>query len=184
MRASILPLTLVALAAGCKGTPDEDRLAGDTAMKLQLTSPAFAEGDSIPTQYTADGKDVSPPLRWGEVPKTARSLALICDDPDAPRGVWVHWVLYNLPADARELPEGLPADKTLPSGARQGTNDFGSIGYGGPSPPRGKPHRYFFKLYALDTPLDLAAGATKADLVAAMKGHVLAEGELMGRYGR
>jgi Raf kinase inhibitor-like YbhB/YbcL family protein len=184
MRVPIRVLVLLTLAAGCKGGADEDHLAGDNAVKIQLASPAFNEGDTIPRQFTADGKDVSPHLKWGDVPANTKSLALICDDPDAPAGVWVHWVLYNLPADARELPEGLPAAKTLPSGGRQGTNDFGNLGYGGPSPPAGKPHRYYFKLYALDTTLNLEAGAKKADLVAAMKGHVAAEGQLMGRYGR
>jgi Raf kinase inhibitor-like YbhB/YbcL family protein len=151
---------------------------------MQLTSPAFQEGQPIPKQYTGDGKDVSPPLRWDGVPGGTQSLALICDDPDAPRGTWVHWVLFNLPADARELPEAVPAKGVGPQGAKQGTNDFRKRGYGGPAPPPGKPHRYFFKLYALDTVLDLKEGATKQDLVKAMEGHVLAEGQLMGKFGR
>jgi Raf kinase inhibitor-like YbhB/YbcL family protein len=112
------------------------------------------------------------------------SLALICDDPDAPRGTWVHWVLFNLPGDARGLSEHIPLDGTLPNGAQQGKNDFGKLGYGGPAPPRGKPHRYFFKLYALDANLKLPAGATKDQLLKAMKGHVLAEARLMGQYQR
>jgi Raf kinase inhibitor-like YbhB/YbcL family protein len=151
---------------------------------MQLTSTAFGEGDTIPKQCTGDGKDVSPPLKWADVPPSTKSVALICDDPDAPRGTWVHWVLFNLPATARELPEGVPPEKTLESGARQGTNDFRKIGYGGPAPPPGKPHRYFFKLYALDRTLDLKEGATKEQVVQAMKGHVLAEGQLMGKYSR
>jgi Raf kinase inhibitor-like YbhB/YbcL family protein len=149
-------------------------------MKIELTSTAFREGDTIPKQYTGDGKDVSPPLQWGEPPAGTKSFALICDDPDAPRGTWVHWVLFNLPAEQRELTEGAPAE----GGARQGKNDFGNLGYGGPAPPPGKPHRYFFKLYALDRLLDVAAGATKEQVVAALQGHVLAEGQMMGRYGR
>jgi Raf kinase inhibitor-like YbhB/YbcL family protein len=153
-------------------------------MKLEITSTAFAEGAAIPKQYTGDGTDASPPLQWSAPPEKTKSLALICDDPDAPRGTWVHWVLFNLPADARALPEGVPTDGLLDSGARQGKNDFGNIGYGGPAPPKGKPHRYYFKLYAVDAMLDLSAGATKAQLVAALKGHVVAEGELMGKYGR
>ncbi len=153
-------------------------------MSLQLTSSAFKEGATVPQEYTADGKDVSPSLRWSASPAGTNSLALICDDPDAPRGTWVHWVLYNLPAEVQELQEGVPPEKTLANGARQGKNDFGNIGYGGPSPPRGKPHRYFFKLYALDTTLDLPVGATKAQLVSAMEGHILAQGQLMGQYGR
>jgi Raf kinase inhibitor-like YbhB/YbcL family protein len=153
-------------------------------MKIELSSAAFGEGANIPKQYTGDGRDASPPLRWSDPPQGTTSFALIGDDPDAPRGTWVHWVLFNLPAEQRELQEAVPAQEVLASGAKQGQNDFGKIGYGGPAPPPGKPHRYFFKLYALDTPLDLAPGATKDQLVTAMKGHVLAEGQLMGRYGR
>jgi Raf kinase inhibitor-like YbhB/YbcL family protein len=153
-------------------------------MTIELSSPAFTESQTIPKQYTADGKDVSPPLRWKNSPEGTKSFALICDDPDAPRGDWVHWVLFNLPADQKELEEGAPAREDLPSGGKQGKNDFRKVGYGGPSPPAGKPHRYFFTLYALDAPLDLAAGVSKSQLVAAMKGHVLAEGRLMGKYGR
>ncbi len=153
-------------------------------MTIRVSSSAFQEGGAIPTPYTDDGQDASPPLQWDNVPAGTKGLALIADDPDAPRGTWVHWVLYNLPADARSLDEGVPTTETLPNGARQGKNDFGKIGYGGPAPPKGKPHRYYFKLYALDAPVGLAPGATKAELLAAMKGHVLAEGQLMGKYGR
>jgi hypothetical protein len=151
---------------------------------MELTSSAFHEGATIPRRHTADGPDVSPPLRWSDAPDGTQSYALICDDPDAPRGTWVHWVLYNLSADQLELAEGVPASETLPGGAKQGKNDFGRIGYGGPAPPRGKPHRYFFKLYALDTALDLPARATKPQLEQAMKGHILALAKLMGTYGR
>jgi Raf kinase inhibitor-like YbhB/YbcL family protein len=152
--------------------------------KIELTSTAFREGAAVPKAYTGDSKDASPPLEWGTPPEGTRSFALVADDPDAPRGTWVHWVLYNLPADTRRLDEGIPAQKTLANGAKQGTNDFGKIGYGGPAPPRGKPHRYFFKLYALDTLLDLQSGTSKDQLLAAMKGHILAEGQLMGTYSR
>ena len=152
-------------------------------MKLEVTSTAFREGNTIPKKYTGDGDDVSPPLQWGNPPEGTTSLALICDDPDAPRKTWVHWVLFNLPPETRELPEGV-SGKNLPAGAKQGVNDFGNTGYGGPSPPKGKPHRYCFKLFALDTPLNLQAGATKEQVVQAMKGHTLAEGQLMGVYGR
>ncbi len=151
---------------------------------IQLTSAAFSEGQAIPRQYTGDDANVSPPLAWSGPPDSTQSFALICDDPDAPRGTWVHWVLFDLPADARGLEEDVPANATLASGARQGKNDFGKVGYGGPAPPRGKPHRYFFKLYALDTVLTLPAGATQAQVAAAMQGHVLAEGQLMGTYQR
>jgi Raf kinase inhibitor-like YbhB/YbcL family protein len=153
-------------------------------MSIEVTSTAFQGGATIPKQHTGDGADRSPPLRWSEPPPGTRSLSLICDDPDAPRGTWVHWVLFNLPAGSRELAEGVPAAEALGDGARQGKNDFGKVGYGGPAPPKGKPHRYFFKLYALDAELDLPAGATKAQLVDAMRGHVLAEGQLVGNYGR
>src|SRR5712691_3064159 len=120
---------------------------------MKITSTAFTEGAAIPQKYSGDGADVSPPLAWRDVPAGTQTLAVICDDPDAPRGTWVHWVLFNLPASATDLPEAVPATPTLSSGARQGNNDFGKIGYGGPAPPKGKPHRYFFKLFALDANL-------------------------------
>lgn len=151
---------------------------------MKLTSPAFAEGQPIPTQYTCDGADVSPPLQWTEVPAGTKGLALICDDPDAPVGTWVHWVIYGLPADSKQLPEKVATTESLPPGAKQGLNDFRRIGYGGPCPPPGKPHRYFFKLYALDTALTLPARATKQDLLRTMQGHILAEAQLMGTYQR
>ena len=153
-------------------------------MTMQMTSPAFADGEHIPVNHTADGTDKSPELRWGGIPPNTQSFALVCEDPDAPRGTWTHWVLFNIPADKTTYAEGVPTDKQLPDGARQGKNDFGKIGYGGPSPPKGKPHRYYFKLYALDTKLDLPAGATRQQVLDAIKGHVLAEGQLMGQYGR
>jgi Raf kinase inhibitor-like YbhB/YbcL family protein len=171
------------LGLGCKKGGDDTQL-GDIAVKIELSSTAFGEGATIPKEYTEDGKNVSPPLRWADPPKETKSLALICDDPDAPRGTWVHWVIFNIPAGQRELEEGVPAQEELSNGARQGKNDFKKIGYGGPAPPPGKPHRYFFMLYALDTLLELAPGSTKDQLIAAMKGHALAEGQLMGQYGR
>ncbi len=152
---------------------------------MELTSTAFAEAATIPESNTGAGQDISPPLRWSGAPGNTQSFALICDDPDAPRKEpWVHWVLFNLPASTHELPEGTPARATLANGAKQGKNDFGKIGYGGPAPPPGKPHRYYFKLYALDMVLNLKEGATKQELEQAMKGHILASGQLMGRYGR
>ncbi len=153
-------------------------------MAMELTSTAFREGESIPRQYTGDGRNVSPPLRWRDLPAGVRSLALVCEDPDAPRGTFTHWVAYNLPAESGGLSEGVPAEPTLPDGMLQGTNDFGRVGYGGPAPPPGKPHRYFFKLFALDGPLDLQPGATRPQLLAAVKGHVLGEAQLMGTYSR
>jgi Raf kinase inhibitor-like YbhB/YbcL family protein len=151
---------------------------------LGLKCPSFSEGFPIPKEYTADGQNASPPLQWGEPPAGTKSFALICDDPDAPRGTWVHWVIFNIPANARELGPGVAAEATLANGARQGTNDFKRIGYGGPAPPPGKPHRYFFKLYALDALLGLSPGASKEQLLEAMRGHQLAEGRLFGVYGR
>ena len=153
-------------------------------VSLQISSTAFSAGESIPKKFTCDGPDVSPQLKWNDPPAKTQSMTLIMDDPDAPAGTWVHWVLYELPANTRDLSEGIAKQEQLPSGARQGRNDFGKIGYGGPCPPPGKAHRYFFKLYALDTKLNLKPGATKAELERAMKSHVLGQAELIGKYGR
>lgn len=152
-------------------------------MTMHLSSPAFVNGQAVPVNYTCDGRNDSPPLQWSGAPSGTKSFALICDDPDAPGG-WVHWVLYNLPATTHELPERFPATETLPDGAKQGLSDFKRIGYGGPCPPPGKLHRYFFKLHALDTELKLRPPATKAELLQAMKGHVLADASVMGVYER
>jgi len=151
---------------------------------LELESPVFSEGFPIPKDYTADGSNSSPPLRWSDPPEGTVSFALICDDPDAPHGVFTHWLLFNLPADQRELPPGVSPVPDLPHGTRQGTNDFGRVGYSGPSPPPGNPHRYFFKLYALVIKLSLTASATREDVLTAMQDHKLAEGKLFGVYGR
>jgi Raf kinase inhibitor-like YbhB/YbcL family protein len=151
---------------------------------MKLTSDAFADGQPIPKKYTCDGADVSPALQWSGAPAGTKSFALICDDPDAPMGTWVHWVLYGLPAATDRLPEKTPADDTLPNGARQGLSDFKRTGYGGPCPPPGKPHHYHFKLYALSIEITLKPRATKQDLLKAMKGHILAEAWLTGVYQR
>ena len=153
-------------------------------MAFELTSSAFQEGEAIPKKYTCEGADASPPLHWGVPPADTRSYVLIADDPDAPGGTWVHWVIYNLPLDLRGLVEGVPTKDRLPNGALQGLNDFKRVGYGGPCPPPGKPHRYFFKLYALDTLLELKPRETKAHVQQACMGHILAEAQLMGRFGR
>jgi Raf kinase inhibitor-like YbhB/YbcL family protein len=145
---------------------------------LTITSPAFAAGAAIPAKYTCDGSDVSPPLAIGAVPAGTQSLALIMDDPDAPGGMWVHWVVWNIPPQTREVRES-----ALPAGAGQGKNDWNRNSYGGPCPPSGT-HRYFFKLYALDGTLNLGASATKTELERAMQGHILGRGELMGTYRR
>ena len=173
------PISEVPTPASVLPTPEE----GGPAMVFELMSPVFVAGEAIPLKYTCDGDDVSPPLAWSDPPAGTQSFALICDDPDAPVGTWVHWVLYDLPADARELPEAVPSDAELPDGGRQGNNSWPRIGYGGPCPPSGS-HRYFFKLYALDTVLGLDAGATKKELLRAVEGHVLAQVELMGTYSR
>ena len=151
---------------------------------MNLTSDAFQSGEMIPKQFTCDGPDISPALCWVDSPADTLRFALIVDDPDAPAGTWVHWLLYDLAGDNKSLAENLPKTEKLSNGARQGRNDFGRIGYGGPCPPPGKPHRYFFKLYALDTEVGLEAGATKAEVEKAIEGHVLARAELMGQYGR
>jgi len=150
---------------------------------MRITSAAFKEGEMIPQKYTCDGDDISPPLSWEGVPSNAKSLAIINDDPDAPAGTWVHWVIFNMPPDGKGLKENMSTDKNLSDGTRQGTNDFPNIGYGGPCPPGGT-HRYYFKLYALDHMLDLAAGASKSQLLKAMEKHILAEAQLMGKYKR
>jgi len=151
---------------------------------ISISTDAFIAGGTIPSEYTCDGRDISPPLSWNSIPAGTKSIVLIMDDPDAPRGTFVHWVLYNIPANVQRLSPGVPGNQTLSDGSRQGMTDFGRTGYGGPCPPPGKPHRYFFKIFALDTTLDLSSKATKADIERAMKGHVLAQGELMGKYGR
>jgi len=152
-------------------------------MEMTVESTAFGEGEFIPSKYTCDGENVSPPLSWSEPPESTRSLVLISDDPDAPMGTWVHWVVYNIPPDVRGFPERMPSSPVLPDGTLQGKTDFGTTGYGGPCPPSGI-HRYFFKVYALDTVLDLKEGATKKQVVRAMEGHVIAQGRLMGKYKR
>jgi hypothetical protein len=149
-----------------------------------MVSPDFSADATIPKKFTCDGPDVSPQLTWTDPPAKTQSFALIMDDPDAPVGTWVHWVIYDLPASARELGESVAKQEQLLNGARQGRNDFGKIGYGGPCPPPGKAHRYFFKLYALDARLGLKAGAKKSDVERAMQAHIVAQTELMGRYGR
>ncbi|MEZ5584801.1 MAG: YbhB/YbcL family Raf kinase inhibitor-like protein [Candidatus Competibacteraceae bacterium] len=154
-------------------------------MPFTLTSPVFAHGDSIPSRYTCEGEDLAPPLKWEEVPERTRSLVLIVDDPDAPdpkapRMTWVHWVLYNLPVDADELPEGVTS-ASLPAGTEEGLNDWGRTGYGGPCPPIGE-HRYFHKLYALDTVLQGLHQPDKSQVEAAMRGHIVGAAELVGTY--
>jgi Raf kinase inhibitor-like YbhB/YbcL family protein len=162
---------------------DDEKSQNEKRKIMELKSSVFEAGSIIPKKYTCEGQDISPPLSWNTVPEKTQSLALICDDPDAPMGVWVHWVVFNLPADTREMAENVPPQKTLANGAKQGTNDFRKIGYGGPCPLSGE-HRYFFKLYALDTKLASEAGIKKAALLKIMEGHILDESKLMGKYRR
>ena len=168
---------------GSSSCPGFGYLAG--TMAFALTSSAFTEGTAIPAKYTCEGEDVSPPLAWSDAPAGTVSFALIVDDPDAPAGTWVHWVLYNLPATAGELPENVAKVETLDlGGARQGRNDFQRPGYGGPCPPPGPAHRYFFKLYALDAALPPRPAARQKDVEAAMQGHTLGMAQLVGTYAR
>ncbi len=180
--AALVTVSAAGTTPACGGAGSGEQ--GGKAMTFELKSAAFTTGGNIPKKFTCDGPDVSPALSWSEPPAGTQNLALIMDDPDAPVGTWVHWVLYNLPASERELAEDVPKGEELKNGARQGRNDFRRIGYGGPCPPPGKPHRYFFKLYALDAKANLKPGATKQELERALEGHILAQTELVGRYGR
>jgi Raf kinase inhibitor-like YbhB/YbcL family protein len=156
---------------------------GSQEMMIKVTSSAFTEGGMIPSKYSADGQDISPPLMWEGIPDGTKSFTLISDDPDAPARTWVHWVIWNIPADATELAEDVPPDADLSDGSKQGITDFGTHGYGGPAPPSGT-HRYYFKIYALDKKLDLPGSSKKPDLLKAMEGHILAQGQLTGKYKR
>jgi hypothetical protein len=150
---------------------------------MKINSTAFQDGDFMPRKYAYDDLDISPPLEWSGAPDGTKTFALICDDPDAPMGTWVHWVIYNLPGNTNKLPENIPHVGALGNGAAQGRNDFRKTGYDGPCPPGGI-HRYYFKLYALDNKLEAVTDLSKEELLKAMEGHVLAEGQLMGRYKR
>ena len=169
---------LVLISAGCKSELNQGNEAGVTPMSIPVSSPSFKEGERIPIKFTCDGTNLSPQLDWSGQPATVHSLALIMDDPDAPAGTFVHWVLFNLPGDLASLPEGVSGTGVA------GTNGFRKLGYGGPCPPKGSTHRYFFKLYALDFALDLKEGASKAEVERAMQGHILGQGQLGGKYSR
>jgi len=182
MRKTLYLLLLLTLLFVYPGL-DESRAQMKGVKKMEIKSVAFKHGARIPSKHTCDGMDVSPPLEWANAPAGTKNFALICDDPDAPMGTWVHWVIYDIPASTMNLPEKVPPLKELNNGAKQGMSDFRTIGYGGPCPPSGE-HRYFFKLYALDGPTGLKPGAAKSQLVESMKGHILGEAELMGKYKR
>ena len=179
MRAILLLAILGTLAFAAAAGSSSAQSAG-----FVLSSIAFEKGSPIPGRFTCDGLDLSPPLQWSGLPEGTKALALICDDPDAPVGTWDHWLIYNLPPALAGLPEGVGKSAPLPTGSVEGKNSWGKLGYGGPCPPPGKPHRYFFRLYALKAPLGLEEGATKAELLAAIKGQLLATAELVGTYGR
>jgi Raf kinase inhibitor-like YbhB/YbcL family protein len=180
----LVALSILTFCSCKKGDDPMANPAAQTGIRtIRVSSPAFREGGMIPQRYTCDGDDVSPPLSWEAVPEGTKSIALIADDPDAPGGTFVHWVVYDLPADLEGLPENLPRDKGFPVGGEQGVNSTNEIGYMGLCPPSGT-HRYFFRVYALDEKLNLPAGETKARLLEAMKGHILGQGQLMGRYKR
>lgn len=157
---------------------------GGDIMAFELKSDAFSQNSPIPAKYTCQGEDTSPPLSWSGAPEGTKSFALISDDPDAPMGTWVHWLIYDIPAEVNQLPQGVATKEVLDDGSKQGVTDFGRVGYGGPCPPPGKPHRYFFKLYALDTVLDRQPGLSKKELLKAIEGHILAEAQLIGTYQR
>jgi Raf kinase inhibitor-like YbhB/YbcL family protein len=192
VRKFVLPVfelvLLLFVVSGCGSeasptvTPAFQETAADVAA-LEFSSPAFESGQPIPIPYTCDGEDVSPPLSWDDSPAATQSFALIFDDPDAPGGTWVLWVLYDIPGGNQGLPEAVPAQAELSDGSRHGQNSWDRLDYGGPCPPSGT-HRYFFKLYALDTALGLEPGADKARLQQAMEGHIIAGAELMGTYSR
>lgn len=170
------------VGCGTAQPPQQEEEA--TAGNLALESTAFEAGSSIPERYSCDGDDLSPPLSWSELPSGTESLVLIFDDPDAPVGTWVHWVLFNVPASARSFPEDLPETEVVAGVGVHGSNSWSTVGYGGPCPPPGSTHTYMFRLYALDTMLDLDPGASRQDVDGAMQGHILASGSLLGTYGR
>ena len=179
---AVLLITFLSIMTACIGEKQISKEEAD--MTLTLTSTAFKEGSEIPIVYTCDGQDISPPLTWSEAPANTKTFVLIVDDPDAPGGVFTHWVLFNLPSNIKQVEENIPSQQRLSNGALQGKNGFGNIGYGGPCPPRGPAHHYRFAVYAIDRTLDIAAGASKQKVIDAMKGHVVAQGQLTGTYQR
>jgi Raf kinase inhibitor-like YbhB/YbcL family protein len=181
----LLSMTLAGCSTGPRPLPPQPAVnqSPDQKSEIKVTSVAFQQGQPIPRQYTCAGVNISPPLEWSGLPKTAKTIAIVVNDPDAPGGSWIHWVLYNVPADNIGFVENVPVSETLKAGGFQGKNDFGKIGYGGPCPPSGT-HRYFFKLYAVDAELPLKAGATWPELEKALDDHVVGQGQLMGTYQR
>jgi Raf kinase inhibitor-like YbhB/YbcL family protein len=177
----VIVLLLLASFSGCISNNTEEERIMET---ISVYSDVFEEGGTLSKEYTCDGKNISPDIGWKGIPEGTKSIALIMDDPDAPGRTFVHWVIYNIPEESTGLPPGVSKNESLSDGSLQGKNDLGEIGYYGPCPPPGKPHRYFFKVYALDTKLDLKSGVNKSKLEDTISGHVLAKGELIGKYGR
>jgi Raf kinase inhibitor-like YbhB/YbcL family protein len=181
---SILAASGFLLLGGCSNgsqQPEPTNTTKDPTTML-LSSAAFADGQPIPDKYTCHGQDISPPLQWSGAPSQTKSIALTCEDPDAPSGTFTHWVIFDVPATATSLSEDVSKSATLPNGSEQGKNSFGNTGYNGPCPPGGKTHHYIFKIYALDAPITLDADAAREDLINAMTGHVVAQGKLTGTY--
>ncbi|HVO64692.1 MAG TPA: YbhB/YbcL family Raf kinase inhibitor-like protein [Terriglobales bacterium] len=183
-RIRLIALAAALIALGCSLAIRTLASAAGGNMAFSISSNDFQNGGDIPKKFTCDGVDTSPELSWNDPPADTQSLALITDDPDAPGGTFMHWVLFNVPAQTRSLAANVNKRDELPNGTRQGRNGFGKIGYSGPCPPPGRPHRYYFKLYALDKKLDLKPGASKAEVEQAMQGHTLGRAEIMGKYGR
>lgn len=182
--ALIFPLVVAPLAS-CRNPAPASQQRGDSSpLGFRIESTAFKEGESIPSRFTCESEDISPALSWTEPPAGTRSFVLIVEDPDAPGGIWTHWVVYNLPPRVQQMPENVAKQDHVPGGGLQGVNSFGHAGYGGPCPPPGSAHRYFFRLYALDTVLNLKPGADRQEVLAAAKGHVLGKTHLMGRFKR
>lgn len=182
--ALLIPILLAITSSCSNSTSHSEQRPDPSALGFRIGSRVFNEGTIIPKRFTCEGEDISPPLSWTKSPGGTRSLALIVEDPDAPAGIWTHWVVYNLPARTTAIPESVPKENQLPDGGLQGRNSFGHIGYGGPCPPPGRAHRYFFRLYALNSMLSLRAGASRQEVLDAIKGHVLSEAQLMGRFKR
>jgi hypothetical protein len=181
----VMLISLATVLVGCQSESTSTPISSmEGVLEIIVSSEAFQDGETIPLKYTCEGADLSPPLSWLGVPDDAQSFALIVDDPDAPGGTWVHWVLYNIPVSRINLPEGVAISQVVDEYGSEGLTDFGRTGYGGPCPPAGSAHRYFFKLYALDVYLELPNDPTKDDVEMAMEGHILANGELMGMYRR
>ena len=178
----LMALMLVVASCGPKAVEEEEEEEQPEEIELQITSTAFQDGETIPTRYSCDGQDISPALSWSGVPEGTQSFTLILDDPDAPGGTFTHWVIFNIPADTTALEEVIPTSRQLASGALQGRNSFGDISYGGPCPPYGPAHHYHFILYALDQTLDISAGASKAQVLNTIEGHVLDEAQIVGLY--